>query len=44
MIAATAFSSSSDFLAHALRLVNRELLLEFGIATRQTISHIAKLS
>jgi Macrocin-O-methyltransferase (TylF) len=45
MITATAFSSASDLLAHALRLVNREgLFLEFGVATGQTISRIAELS
>jgi hypothetical protein len=42
MITATAVSSASDLLAHALRLVNREgLYLEFGVATGQTISQIA---
>jgi hypothetical protein len=45
MITATAFSSASDLLAHAVRLVDREgLFLEFGVATGQTISQIAALS
>lgn len=45
MITATAFSSASDLLAHALRLVDADgLFLEFGVATGQTISRIAELS
>jgi hypothetical protein len=45
MATATAFSSASDLLAHAVRLANRQgLFLEFGVATGQTISKIAELS
>lgn len=45
MIAAKAFKSRSDLLAHALRSVtHRGLFLEFGVATGRTISQIAELS
>lgn len=45
MITATAFSSGSDLLAHALDLANRDgLFLEFGVAAGQTISQIAELT
>jgi len=43
MITAKAFDSATDMLSHALGLVTGQgLFLEFGVASGQTISHIAK--